>query len=110
MSRRVIVDRHIAADPSSVALLLAGSIEGDDLVVEPPRRTGVGFTAAVTTHDARRRAVSGELRIEPAAEPGCDVQMSLIAVDSGSAAVLRRSAGKFLSALALRARERSFAA
>ena len=127
MSRRLEVARHIAADPASVALLLAGPLgdtpssnpdlpsarvpaEDSGLVVAAPRRNGIGFVADVTTTDAKDRHVAGELRIEPAEDPGCEVLLIFTAADAGSAAVVRRAAGRFLSTLAVRARERSFAA
>jgi len=112
--RRFEVERHIAADPASVALLLAGPFgdippgdsdlpnarvpaEDSGLVVSAPRRHGVGFVADVTTTDAKDRPVAGELRIEPAEDPGCEVRLTFTAADSGSAAVVRRAASRFLS-------------
>lgn len=125
--RRFEVERHIAADPASVALLLAGPLgdtptsdpdlptarvtaEDSGLVVTAPRRSGVGFVADVVTTDAKDREVTGELRIAPATDPGCEVRLTFTAADSGSVAVVRRAAGRFLSTLAVRARERSYAA
>jgi hypothetical protein len=125
--RRFEVERHIAADPASVALLLAGPLgdtpssdtdlptarvtaEDSGLVVTAPRRNGVGFVAGVSTTDAKDRPVAGELRIEPAEDPGCEVRLTFTAADSGSVAVVKRAASRFLSTLALRARERSYAA
>lgn len=127
MPRRFEVERHIAADPASVALLLAGPFgdtppgdphlptarvpaEHSGVVVAAPRRNGVGFVADVTTTDAKDRHVAGELRIAPSQDPGCEVRLSFTAADAGSVAVVRRAAGRFLSTLAVRARERSFAA
>jgi hypothetical protein len=127
VQRRFEVERHIAADSASVALLLAGPLaelpsgdselpparvtaEDSGLVVAAPRRSGVGFVADVTTTDAKDREVTGLLRIVPAADPGCDVRLIFTAADSGSVAVVKRAASRFLSTLAVRARERSFAA
>jgi hypothetical protein len=110
VNRRVFVERHIAADPASVALLLAGAGEEHDLLVAPPRRSGVEFIAAVATTGADGEPVEGVLRISPAEEPGCDVRVSLRLADDEADGAVRRAASKVLATLALRARERSFAA
>lgn len=109
MSRRIEVERHVAADPASVALLLAGLQDGG-LIVAPPRRNGIGFLAEISTTDSKGRPVPGELRIEPAEDPGCDVRLILTTTDPAGAAVVRRVASRFLSTLAVKARERAFAA
>ena len=110
MSRRVEVERHIAADPASVALLLAGAGDDHDLVIAAPRRSGVGFVAGISAADARGRPAMGELHIVPGVEPGCEVRVSMLAADAGSAAVVRRSAAWFLATLAVQGRERARAA
>ncbi len=111
MSRRLDVERHLAADPASVALLLAGEGSNEpDLVIDAPRRSSVGFIAAVSATDANGRPAVGKLRITPAQEPGCEVRVTMIAADCDSAAVVRRSASRFLATLALRARQRAHAA
>jgi hypothetical protein len=90
-----------------VALLLAGAGEEHDLQIAPPRRSGVEFVASVVSADGELSR--GELRIRPAEQPGCDVTLSLPVADDAEGAV-RRTASKFLSTLAVRARERSYAA
>jgi hypothetical protein len=111
---RVEVTRHVAADPASVALILAEPArEKDaprDVVVLPPRRSGIGFTAAVEVVDAIGRAVSGQVTVEPATDAGCDVRVFLNAPDDSAARGVERSASTFLSELAARARSRSRAA
>lgn len=111
---RVEVSRHVAADPASVALLLAepaGEPEHDRaVVVTPPRRAGVGFAAAVEVIDAIGRACSGEVMIEPATDAGCDVRLWVTAPDPTAARGIERSSTTFLGDLAARARSRSFAA
>jgi hypothetical protein len=111
---RVEVSRHVAADPASVALLLAeppGEPEHDRaVVVTPPRRAGVGFVAIVEVIDAIGRAVTGEVMIEPATDAGCDVRLSVTAPDVSAARGIERSGSTFLSDLAARAKSRSRAA
>jgi hypothetical protein len=120
--KRLEVARHIAADPASVALLLADPsgagapeapplrVADDGFEVSPPRRSGVGFVADVIASDRDGRPVYGEIRVEPAADPGCDVRIGLNISPDANASAAQRSATKFLSALADRARSRSFAA
>jgi hypothetical protein len=111
---RVEVSRHVAADPASVALLLAepaGETEPDrGFVVVTPRRAGVGFTAAVAVTDAIGRVVTGEVNVEPATDAGCEIRVHLIAPDRAAARAVERTASTFLDTLAARARSRSFAA
>jgi hypothetical protein len=109
----VEVRRHIAADPTSVALLLAGPLPDDSdeaLEVLAPRRTGVGFTASLKLLDSSRRPVTGEVTIQPLSDDGCDARVVLRAHDERSARGVERAASTFLSRLAILARSRSFAA
>lgn len=111
---RVEVSRHVAADPTSVALLLAEPASQPEhdraVVVTPPRRAGVGFRADVEVTDAIGRAVSGQVLIQPATDAGCDVRLWLTAPDAAAARGIERSSVAFLSDLATRAKSRSFAA
>lgn len=111
---RVEVSRHVAADPASVALLLAEPASEPEhdraVVVTPPRRAGVGFTAIVEVIDALGRAGSGQVSIEPATDAGCDVRLWVRAPDATAARGIERSSIAFLSDLAARAKSRSFAA
>lgn len=110
---RVEVTRHIAAEPASVALLLAGPATVVDhehsVVVGVPRRAGVGFIAAIEVV-AGGRLLPGHVVVEPAADAGCDVRFSARATDCSTTRAIERSGGSFLSDLAIRARARSYAA
>jgi hypothetical protein len=121
--KRLEVARHIAADPASVALLLAdpnGDSESEDgrlhlaaedgLDVSAPRRSGIGFVADVTVRLRKGGPLAGEIRVEPAADPGCDARILLRLADGADASTAQRLAGKFLSTLADRAKSRSRAA
>ncbi len=121
--KRIEVARHIAADPASVALLLAdpaGEAELDearlrvadeDMVeVSAPRRSGVGFMAELSVRLRGETAIPGEIRVEPATDPGCDARIVLTVPGGANAGAAQRQAGKFLSGLADRARSRSYAA
>jgi hypothetical protein len=111
---RIEVSRHVAADPASVALLLAepaSETEPDrGVVVATPRRNGVGFTAAIEVIDAIGRVVTGDVTVEPATDAGCDVRLEVTAPDRGAARGVERAAATFLDTLAARARSRSYAA
>ena len=132
---RIEIGRPIQADPSSVALVLAGPAarelwpsRSDRLVgvvapqrpalsvaVDPPGRTGVGFTARVRVHGADTVVGAGRLIILPTAEAGdtepagCEVRLSLEAAEE-VAERLRRDAVRYLANLAQLSRERSSAA
>lgn len=132
---RIELSRPIQADPSSVALVLAGPAarelwpaRSDRLIgavapqrpalsvaVDPPRRTGVGFTARVRVHAGDGLAGTGRLTIVPTseragAEPaGCEVRLDLEAGEE-AADRLRRDAARYLDNLAQLSRERSSAA
>jgi hypothetical protein len=108
---RVMISRHMIADPASVALLLAEPVSAPDdgVVVSLPRRAGVGFTAAVEVTDSLGRSAAGEVIVQPATDAGCDVGLALSAPDGVSRAV-ERAGSSFLDKLAARARQRSEAA
>jgi len=135
------LSRPIQADPSSVALVLAGPAarelwppRSDRLIgavaqqrphlsvrpslsvtLDPPRRTGVGFTARAKVHSGDDVVGTGRLIILPtsdagAVEPaGCEVRLSLDATEE-IAPRLRRDATRYLENLARLSRERSSAA
>lgn len=129
------LSRPIEADPSSVALVLAGPAarelwppRSDRLIgavapqrpaltvaVDPPGRTGVGFTARVRVLAGDAVAGAGRLSILPtsdrgSADPaGCEVRLDLEAGDE-VAERLRRDADRYLDNLAQLSRERSSAA
>lgn len=110
---RIEVSRHIAADPTSVALLLAEPVSEHAheraIVTAPPRRAGVGFTANVEVVDSPGQPVAGVLVIEPATDEGCDVRLVVVASGTSGRSI-ERSATAFLSHLGSRARARSHAA
>lgn len=131
---RVEVRQHAVADPSSVALLLAGQLHEDGRavhaveqvaadaerlqlvaadatpVVSPPRRNGVGFRADVVVATPSGDDAAGELTIEPAADAGCDVIVRLEVINAVEAKTASRRVRRFLSDIADRARSRSYAA
>ena len=128
---RIEVSRSVAADPSSVALVLAGPAarelwppRSDRVVgvvepqrprlavtVDPPTRTGVGFAARIEVHSGDSTVGSGRLTIVPGRgdPPGCDVHLALD-VDEESAAKLHHDAERYLANVADLSRERSSAA
>jgi len=111
---RVEVRRHIAADPASVALLLAepmGEDAGrDGVTVALPRRGGVGFIASIEVEDIDGRVSHGTVSVKPSSDPGTDLVVSVAAPEGPAARSVERAARLFLSRLAVRARSRSFAA
>jgi hypothetical protein len=132
---RIDVGRPVQADPSSVALVLAGPASrelwparSDRLIavvakqggalsftLDPPGRTGVGFTARARVHSGDSVVGAGRLVILPRSvgvdvEPaGCEVRLSLEAADC-VADRLRRDAARYLDNVAELSRERSSAA
>lgn len=121
--KRLEVARHVAADPASVALLLADPTGDGDrgetrlrvadeegLEVSAPRRSGIGFRADVLVRLREGRSAPGEIRVEPATDPGCDARMVLHVPADASFGAVERQAGRFLATLADRAKSRSFAA
>jgi hypothetical protein len=105
--RRVELKRHVAADPASVALLLASA---DVISVTPPRRSGVGFVSKLTVAGPEVPAANGDLRIQPAEDAGCDIRIVLTVEGDASPSDVQHSASRYLSEIALQARSRSFAA
>lgn len=111
---RVTVTRHVVADPSGVALLLAEPMPWTDAgyswTVEPPARAGDGFAADVQVSDPAGRSLSGVVTVAPSAGAGCELRLVIDARNRAAARRLERSAAEFLTALGKRARERSLAA
>ena len=125
------VSRSVAADPSSVALVLAGPAARElwpprcdrvigvvepqqprlSVTVDPPARAGVGFAARIEVRAGDATVGSGRLTIGPgSSEPaGCEVHLSL-EVEAASASRLRRDADRYLGNVADLSRERSSAA
>jgi hypothetical protein len=109
------VVRHVVADPSGVALLLAGPATRDlwsvgDARFGAPQRSGLGFVI-----DVRAHAAGGELRgrvvITADGNEARSTEVRLVASVSGPAARRLSDAGtKFVEALAETARARSSAA
>jgi hypothetical protein len=123
------VARFVRAEPSSVALVLAGpaarelwprrgdrtvAVMGGDVTtvsVDPPRRAGVGFVARVVVAEADTVIGTGRLTIRPAHgdDGGCDITLTL----SGAAdheRRLRRDVARYLDNVVRVSRERSSAA
>jgi hypothetical protein len=111
---RVEVTRHVAADPASVALLLAEPPAAQDAdqgwVIAPPRRAGVGFVSGAAASTLSGFTAVGDVSVEPATDAGCEVRLVIAVDDDASSGRAERSATKFLSQLANRARSRAFAA
>jgi hypothetical protein len=116
---RIEITRHAAADPASVALLLAEpatELVADrlDLTtsggVSGVRRSGVGFCAGVDVAVGHDHQAMGELTVVPSTDAGCDVRIELNPSDEAAAFSARAWAVTFLDSLAERARERSSAA
>ena len=124
------VSRDVAADPSSVALVLAGPaarelwpprsdrvvgvVEAQQprqaVTVDPPARSGVGFAARLEIHAGDATVGLGRLTILPAAGgAGCEIRIALEA-DDELAARVRRDADRYLLNVADLSRERSSAA
>lgn len=127
----VELTRHVAADPASVALILAGpstrdeSVIGDTgvlrlvapatsdvagVMVAAPRRSGVGFAATLDVSDGSGHTVSGTVRAVPSSDAGCELRLLLEAVPEREAHTLAREARLFLDQLVKRARSRAYAA
>jgi hypothetical protein len=110
---RIDVVRHVAADPSSLALLLSGPTgrelwEGDSLLLGAPQRSGLGFRVDVATSapaHARGRILITAGSDGPIAS---EVRLTISAV--GDVPAMRRAADRFLEALAVAAQARSSAA
>ena len=137
---RIEVRRTVAADPSSVALVLAGPAarelwppRSDRVVgvvepqqprlavtVDPPARAGVGFTAGIEVHAGDTTIGTGRLTIGPGpGEPLPDSPAGhqhhcevrlFFEVEAAVAGRLRRDAARYLANVADLSRERSSAA
>jgi hypothetical protein len=111
---RLELSRHVAADPASVALLLAEPASERDpesaVVASPPRRSGVGFAARLEIGDANGRPITGEVVVEPSTDAGSQLRLTVWAPDDTADKSVERSATTFLRDLAVRARSRSLAA
>jgi hypothetical protein len=115
--------REFAADPASVALLLAGpsatsmwpDVTDDPPVVSvgPPMRSGVGFVVDLTVDDPATGNVRGRLALVPCggetSVTGTSARLVLTSARA-SATALRGRGGQFLDALSSLAVARSSAA
>jgi hypothetical protein len=128
---RIEVSRTAAADPSSVALVLAGPAARElwprrpdrvvgvvtaqqpvaAVAVDPPARSGVGFAARVQVHVGDAMVAAGRLSILPLPpdRSGCELRLALEVSDEG-AERLRRDAARYLANVADLSRARSSAA
>jgi hypothetical protein len=110
----VEITRHVAADPASVALLLAelasDEVSNSDLVIAAPRRTGVGFAAPLKFIEADGDVLSGEVVVEPSAKAGCDARVEFDVPERSAARQVQRAGAMFLTELAAHAKSRSAAA
>jgi len=130
---QIEVERHVVADPASVALLLSGpairglwpdgepanratpTLREQDTVVTvetgAPLRSGVGFAVALSVVDPVCGEVRGRLLIMPAGRsPGLTVMRLVLAAAGGRAALARAHGEAFLDSLAALAQSRSSAA
>jgi hypothetical protein len=115
---RIEITRHAAADPASVALLLAepatepvaAGLDTPSGGVSGVRRSGVGFRAGVDVAIGDDHQALGVLTVVPSTDAGCDVRIELNPRDHAAAFYARAWAVTFLDSLAERARERSSAA
>jgi hypothetical protein len=115
--------REFAADPASVALLLAGpsaaalwpDVDHDEPLVSlgPPMRSGVGFVVDLTVADSAMGSIRGRLALVPygvhTAVGGTSARL-LLTGTSASVPSLRQRGGRFLDALSSLAVARSSAA
>jgi len=105
--------RHVAADPSSLALLLSGPTgrelwPDEAVVLGAPQRSGLGFRVDLAT--SAPATARGRILIAAAADGpvASDVRLTLSVV--GDVPSLRRAAADYLDALAVTAQARSSAA
>lgn len=127
---RIELTHAVAADASSVALVLAGPAARDmwpepdaavstivaqgpayEITVDPPARAGVGFAARVAVTAGETTVGSGRLTIVPVdGDHGrCDVRLRLNATDEAGDR-LRRAVARYLRNVGDVSRERSTAA
>jgi hypothetical protein len=116
---RIEITRHAAADPASVALLLAepplapADARADSLPtgeVSLVRRNGVGFAAGVDVVVGDGHQALGQLTVVPSTDAGCEVRIELNPVSAAAEDLAATWATGFLDSLAERAAERSSAA
>lgn len=110
---RIEVARHIAADPSSLALLLSGptgrDLWGDDsLTLSAPQRSGLGFRVDLAvTNPANAR---GRVLIAAGVDGPISSEVTLTFTVVGDVPAMRQAVVNFLDALAAAAQARSSAA
>ena len=110
---RIEVARHVAADPSSLALLLSGPAgrelwDDDSLVLSAPTRSGLGFrvdVAATVPANAR-----GRILIAAGADGPIASEVKLTFSVVGDVPAMRDAVARFLDALTVAAQARSSAA
>jgi hypothetical protein len=119
---RIEVGRRVAADPTSVALLLAETPTTDDparmwRVTTAPRRIGAVFVAAVELIDRWQTIAAGGVTVGPVTDTGgagseIRLVVDLAATDpsADAAPTAREAAAAFVASLAERARFRARAA
>jgi hypothetical protein len=109
------VVRTVEADPSGIALLLAGPTAAElwpagEVFFAPPRRTGLGFIVAVTANDDGS-TLHGRVRISAAGNEPRTTELRLVATAAGDVPSRLTAAGSaFLDALVDAAQARSSAA
>lgn len=127
------VTRSVLADPSSVALVLAGpaarelwprsedqpvpgrpvalvdAAPATAVTVDPPRRTGVGFVARILVRAGATTVAAGRMSIRPASDGGCEVALVLTTAGDRDRE-LRRDVERYLDNLVRVSLERSSAA
>ena len=119
---QIEVERTVAADPASVALLLAGPAAAElwpwgptrdepPVTFGPPTRTGVGFTVTLSARDEALGPARGHIALTTAAgKPGATaVQLRLTTADVAGP-IVRQRAARFVDELASLAQARSSAA
>jgi ABC-type uncharacterized transport system substrate-binding protein len=121
---QVQIVREFAADPASVALLLAGPSaqalwpdtgedDGPVVTVGSPMRSGVGFVVDMAVADQAAGGTRGRLSLEPCtnetANTGTHARLVMTSVNS-EVNELRSRGVEFLDALSSVAEARSFAA
>lgn len=116
---RIEITCHAAADPASVALLLAepplapADARTDSLPtgeVSLVRRNGVGFAAGVDVVVGDGHQALGLLTVVPSTDAGCEVRIELSLLSCAAEELAEVWATGFLDSLAERAADRSSAA
>jgi hypothetical protein len=112
---QVDVFQHVVADPSGVALLLAGPAARDlwpvgEARFAAPQRSGLGFVIGIRAH-TEHADLRGRVVIAAAGTAERSTQLRLVASVTGPGAARLSAAGEtFLHSLAEAARARSSAA